>query len=158
MVRRHGLPLLLVHGNNDTLRAVEEFRRAGVTIHRQEREVAGVRFVGFGGDGTAPHDSQLAPGETLTLDLAGAILLTHLPPRGLHYVVHDQGAPVQPGAAPRAHVCGHVHHTEGIAWLGPTKVVKLRAAMWNRCALLDLDTLAATFLDLAPGAPRASEA
>lgn len=180
VIRRHKVPLLLVHGNNDTAAAVEAFRRAGVTIHRREREVAGVRFVGFGGDGTAPHDTELAPGESLSLDLSNAILLTHLPPPGVRYAAQDHGAPRSTGAAerqpgagqealiapansptfprPRAHICGHIHHTEGVAWRGPTKIVKLRAAMWNRCALLDLDTLKTTFRDLAPDAPRSSRA
>jgi hypothetical protein len=39
-----------------------------------------------------------------------------------------------------------------------TKVIKLRAAMWNRCAYLDLDTLRADFRDLsAPGPFQARE-
>src|SRR4051812_42036721 len=63
LIRRHGCPLLLVHGNNDTREAVETFRREGVTIHRRERELFGRRFVGFGGDGSAPHDDELVDGE-----------------------------------------------------------------------------------------------
>jgi Icc-related predicted phosphoesterase len=176
-VARHRVPLLLVHGNNDSWLAVQEFRRAGVTIHRREREVAGVRFTGFGGTGDAPHDLELGPDETLHLDPQGSILLTHVPPPGgLRYGPdtampashHPDGPPASraapdmatpppapPGApppllAPRAQICGHIHHSEGVAWVGPTKVIKLRAAMWNRCALLDLDTLAVTFRDLAP--------
>ena len=81
VVARHHLPLLLVHGNNDTAAAVDEFRHAGVTIHRRERSLLGHRFVGLGGDGTAPHDTELGPGESLELRLEGAILLTHVPPR-----------------------------------------------------------------------------
>ena len=164
VVRRHGVPLLLVHGNNDTLEAVEEFRRAGVTIHRREREVAGVRFVGFGGTGEALHDLELGPGETLDLHLEGAVLLTHVPPPRLRYAPDRPGERPPPPAAdlpfdpalpaPRAQVCGHIHSPEGVAWLGRTKVIKLRAAMWNRCALLDLDSLSATFRDLDPAAPR----
>jgi Icc-related predicted phosphoesterase len=163
LARRHGVPLLLVHGNNDTPGAVEEFRRAGVTIHRREREVDGVRFVGLGGDGYAPHDVELGPGESLDLDLEGSVLLTHLPPPGLRYAPDGPPPPPAPGRpplgfasqapappAPRAQVCGHIHHTEGVAWRDRTKVIKPRAAMWNRCALLDLDTLAATFRDLEP--------
>jgi Icc-related predicted phosphoesterase len=202
-VARHRVPLLLVHGNNDSWLAVQEFRRAGVTIHRREREVAGVRFTGFGGTGDAPHDLELGPDETLHLDPQGSILLTHVPPPGglrygpdtampashhpdesrLSRAAPDTATPppAPPGAppprplvvhpsrsrklrsldfgggparfasqAPRAQVCGHIHHSEGVAWVGPTKVIKLRAAMWNRCALLDLDTLAVTFRDLAP--------
>lgn len=167
LIRRYGKPLLLVHGNNDGPAAVEHFRRAGVTIHRRVRELGGYRFAGFGGDGTAPHDLELGPGERLELDLGGALLLTHVPPaRRLRYgpdsaAVPDRGqaedlpsgvVPPLGGGWPRAHVCGHIHHMEGVAWLGPTKVIKLGAAMWNRCALLDLSTLQATFLPLDPQA------
>ncbi len=167
LVRRHGQPLLLVHGNNDGPPAIERFQRAGVTIHRRVREVGGYRFAGFGGDGTAPHDLELGPGEQLELDLQGAFFLTHVPPaRRLRYGPDSIAAPdrgqaedlpsgaVSPpgGGWPRAHICGHIHHVEGVAWLGPTKVVKLGAAMWNRCALLDLSTLQATFLPLDPQA------
>jgi Icc-related predicted phosphoesterase len=156
LVARRRVPLLLVHGNNDSWPAVQEFRRAGVTIHRQERVVAGVRFTGFGGTGDAPHDLELGPGETLHLNPEGSILLTHVPPPGRLRYGPDAAAPAPPSAAaphllaPRAQVCGHIHHNEGVAWIGPTKVIKLRAAMLNRCALLDLDTLAVTFRDLAP--------
>ena len=157
-----------MHGNNDTASAVEAFRRADVTIHRRGRELLGHRFVGFGGDGTAPHDTELAEGESLELRLAGAIFLTHVPPRTRLPLGPDRppgplprpaGTGEDPVVAamadePRAHICGHIHSTEGVAYLGRTKIVKLGAAMWNRCALLDLDTLRAQFLDLAPGAAR----
>jgi Icc-related predicted phosphoesterase len=164
-VRSHQLPLLLVHGNNDSPDAVAIFRREGVTIHRQTREVAGTRIAGFGGDGNAPHDVELGPGESPDLELEGAVLLTHLPPRArLAYgpdrplqAFGDEGARDArvPGAAPfanapRAQICGHIHQTEGIAYLGSTKVIKLRAAMWNRAALVDLRSLATRFVDLAP--------
>ena len=178
VVRRHGCPLLLVHGNNDTLQAVETFRREGVTIHRRERELFGVRFVGFGGDGTASYDDELAEGESLHVDPTDAILLTHLPPPRLRYSLHDpderrktkgesttsvlrpalalsgaEGSFVQPPerdliGAPCAQICGHIHQLEGVARLGPTKVIKVRAAMWNRCATLDVRTLHARFRNL----------
>jgi len=171
LVRRHGRPLLLVHGNNDTREAVETFRREGVTIHRRERELFGRRFVGFGDDGYASYDAELAEGESLELRLDGAILLTHLPPRGLRYAPRDLDerrrtkdelaagvggdssfvfCPSSPifANAPVAQICGHIHHQEGVARIGPTKVVKLRAAMWNRCATLDLRTLHAHFRNL----------
>jgi Icc-related predicted phosphoesterase len=153
LVRRHGCPLLLVHGNNDTLEAVETFRREGVTIHRRERELYGRRFVGFGDDASVGYD-ELAEGESLELRLDGAILLTHLPPPGLRYVPQDSrpaasASPLVLANAPLVQVCGHIHHQEGVARLGATKVVKVRAAMWNRCATLDLATLRARFRNLA---------
>lgn len=140
-VRGHDVPLLLVHGNNDTREVVELFRREEVTIHRRARELLGHRFVGFGGDGNAPHDVELAEGEQEHLPLDGAIFLTHIPPA-------SRGPAPQGG--PRAHICGHIHHTEGTYDRGTTRIVKLRAAMWNRCALLDLETRAVTFLNLEP--------
>ena len=163
LIARYGVPLLLVHGNNDTRDATDLFVREGVTIHRREREVAGVRFVGIGGDGTAPWDTELGPDESLDLRLDGAILLTHVPPRnGLRYVRDDRGTSLAPPSsstghpllanAPRAHVCGHVHRLEGVAYIGPTKVVKVGAAMWNACALLDLRTLATQFIRIDPAA------
>lgn len=169
LVERHGLPLLLVHGNNDSARVVAIFREAGVTIHRQARAVAGRIFVGFGGDGNAPHDTELGPGELEDLPLAGAIFLTHVPPtpRLALSPTDDPDAPVTfafgatPGTVirdgPVAHLCGHIHATEGVGYLAGTKIIKLRAAMWNRAALLNLDTLHAEFLDLDPdGAPAPS--
>lgn len=154
----------MVHGNNDRPAAVEVFRRAGVTIHRREQTIGDYRFIGFGGDGTAPHDVELAEGEALELHPGGAFLLTHLPPPGRRSYSPDvrrdtprlrnlKAGPESPlSQAPLAHICGHVHHTEGVAYVGETKVIKLRAAMWNRCALLDLASLAAKFVDLEPGA------
>ena len=114
LVARRRVPLLLVHGNNDSWPAVQEFRRAGVTIHRQERVVAGVRFTGFGGTGDAPHDLELGPGETLHLNPEGSILLTHVPPPGRLRYGPDaaragatlSGDPAPPGA-PRPDLWPH---------------------------------------------------
>jgi Icc-related predicted phosphoesterase len=160
LIARHNLPLLLVHGNNDRFEAVEQFRTAGVTIHRRERELFGRRFVGFGGDGNAPYDVELADGERATLSVEGAIFLTHLPPATRMTLAPVDGEEVPryltfgadkssvTGVGPLAHICGHIHHTEGVGYLAGTKVVKLRAAMWNRCALLNLKTLHVEFADL----------
>lgn len=156
-VRAHDVPLLLVHGNNDGPEAVRVFREHGVTIHRRSATQAGHCFVGIGGDGYAPHDTELGPGESIDLPVDGSILLTHIPPARIELTKVDGdhvprsfefGQPVEGG--PRAHICGHVHHTEGVGYLAGTKVIKLRAAMWNSCALLDLDTLRTTFLTLEP--------
>ncbi len=166
-VRAHNVPLLLVHGNNDTLAAVKVFRQAGVTIHRREREMLGRRFVGFGGDGNAPHDVELAEGELEELPMAGAIFLTHVPPAGrlalspvdcgeLPATFTFGGQLVEGG--PAAHICGHIHQTEGVGIYAGAKLIKLRAAMWNRAALLTLDTLHTEFIDLDPHATRRATA
>jgi Icc-related predicted phosphoesterase len=162
-VRGHGLPLLLVHGNNDSRTVVELFRREDVTVHRRERTVLGHRFVGIGGDGYAPHDVELAEGESAELNLEGAIFISHVPPAGPLALSTRDGPDVPRSfgfggqlleGGPRAHLCGHIHHTEGVGFYAGTKIVKLRAAMWNSCALLDLETLHTEFLLLDPRAPR----
>lgn len=166
-VRAHNVPLLLVHGNNDSSSVVRYFRAEGLTLHRQERTLLGQRFTGFGGDGHATHDVELQPGETEQLSLEGAIFLTHIPPAFRVELSRVDGPQVPRSFAfgglmaeggPRLHICGHIHATEGVGYYGGTKILKLRAAMWNRCALLDLETLAVKFLPLDPDdAPDAGE-
>ena len=158
-VRAHKVPLLLVHGNNDSRTVVELFRREDVTIHRRERTLHGRRFVGMGGDGYAPHDVELAEGELAELPVEGAILLTHVPPAGRLTLSTVDGPSIPQNltlggqlleGGPLAHICGHIHGTEGVGMYACAKIIKLRAAMWNACALLDLDTLHAEFLPLDP--------
>ena len=136
VARRHGCPCSLVHGNNDSWPAVQEFRRAGVTIHRQEREWTASASPASAAPATALHDLELGPGETLTSTRRGASSSpTSPPPAGSATgtaTPPPRGAPCPATPhlpAPRAQVCGHIHHSEGVAWIGPTKVIKLRAAM-----------------------------
>ena len=157
---RHGTPLLAVPGNNDGAEVMETLRRADVSVHRRERVVGGVRFTGLGGDGTQPYEETLGEGEALGVDVAGSVFLTHIPPAKLRYAPDTaSGArgpqsvelavpPSVAAGAPRAWVCGHVHKLEGVAFLGPTKVVKVRATFWGSYAELDLETLRARFLRL----------
>jgi Icc-related predicted phosphoesterase len=165
-VRAHDVPLLVVHGNNDSAEVARYFREEGLTLHRQERTLFGHRFTGFGGDGNATHDIELQPGEMEQLSPEGSIFLTHIPP-SFRIALSPVDGPKVPRSitgqltegGPRAHICGHIHHTQGVAYYAGTKIVKLRAAMWGSCALLDLDTLAVTFLPLDPDAqPRARRA
>lgn len=47
--------------------------------------------------------------------------------------------------APLVHICGHIHHTWGIGYLGSTKVVKLAASYLGYYAIMDLETLHVDF-------------
>jgi len=158
-VKVHKVPLLLVHGNNDSRAVVELFRRENVTIHRREKTLCGRRFVGIGGDGYAPHDVELTEGDLGELPVESAILLTHVPPAGRLVLSTVDGPDIPQNftvggqfveGGPLAHICGHIHSTEGVGMYAGTKIIKLRAAMWDACALLDLDTLHAEFLPLDP--------
>ncbi len=50
--------------------------------------------------------------------------------------------------APIVHICGHIHHTWGIGYLGSTKVIKLAGGYLGYCAIMDLDNLKVKFLNL----------
>ena len=135
LVARRRVPLLLVHGNNDSWPAVQEFRRAGVTIHRQEREWPGSASPASVAPETPPTTWSWGQGRRCTSTRRGASSSpTSRPPAGSR-TARTPPAPAPPSAAtphllaPRAQVCGHIHHSEGVAWIGPTKVIKLRAAM-----------------------------
>ena len=47
--------------------------------------------------------------------------------------------------APIVHICGHIHHTWGIGYLGSTKVIKLAGGYLGYCAIMDLQTFHVKF-------------
>ncbi len=47
--------------------------------------------------------------------------------------------------APLVHICGHIHHTWGIGYLGSTKVIKLAGAYMGYYAIMDLSNLHVKF-------------
>ena len=50
--------------------------------------------------------------------------------------------------APLAHICGHIHHTQGIGSLGQTKVIKLASSAQGNIAIMNLENLGVEFMRL----------
>jgi Icc-related predicted phosphoesterase len=46
---------------------------------------------------------------------------------------------------PLVHICGHIHHTWGVGYLGDTKVIKLAGAYLGYYAIMDLENLHVDF-------------
>lgn len=49
---------------------------------------------------------------------------------------------------PLVHICGHIHHIQGIGYIGETKVIKLASAALGNVAIMNLDNLEVKFLGL----------
>lgn len=50
--------------------------------------------------------------------------------------------------APIAHICGHLHSTYGIGWIGQTKVIQLASSALGHIAIMDLSNLKVKFIKL----------
>jgi hypothetical protein len=47
--------------------------------------------------------------------------------------------------SPLVHICGHIHHQWGCAYLGQTKIIKLASLETGHYAILDLEDLSVEF-------------
>jgi len=48
--------------------------------------------------------------------------------------------------SPKVHICGHIHHQWGVAYLGSTKIVKLASAEHGHVAIIDTESLDVEFI------------
>jgi Icc-related predicted phosphoesterase len=103
--------------------------------------------------------------------IANSIFVSHVPPPGVHNyrredcvspftISHScEGRNLDPriksedfrpsgprlSDAPLVHICGHIHHTQGVAYLGTTKIVKLAPLESGYYAIMDLENLKVEF-------------
>ena len=138
--RRHGLadtldilremtvPTILVAGNHDEL---HDLRSAcagwshGNVLHGEGFELAGTRFFGLGfeigGSNDAPWNSRMSEIEAAAALAAcphGAVLVTHAPPFGVADLQASGSHAIRSAIdqkRPRLHLCGHIHHSWGVA-------------------------------------------
>ena len=107
-----------------------------------------VKFTGVGGS-PASWAGQYS-GETMIdrKKIAGTIFVSHVPPPGAHnYQKFDNYSPTSKKLSdvPKVHICGHIHHTWGVAYLGTTKIVKLAPLESGFYAIMDLENLSVEF-------------
>ena len=147
-IRNIGRPLILVPGNAETDQELAEVWAGHSNVHVLHGSgcrVEGLEFFGLGGAvpvtpfGAWSFDlSEERAAEKLAACPAGAILITHSPPRG----VLDAGSRgVSLGSVavrqtiercqPPLAVCGHIHACGGkTQWLGKTRVVNAGPRGW----------------------------
>ena len=158
-IRASNADFFTVHGNMDPLRVKLFLDAKGNNIHARRVDWRGFTFAGFGGSPPTPHGTlieyseadiyeQLAP-----LVDAKTIVVTHFPPHGildetrdLKHVGSLSLRKIIEEKKPRAVICGHIHEREGERQALLTKIVKVAPLEHGKAVALELETLAARFL------------
>jgi Icc-related predicted phosphoesterase len=135
LIKKHSLPLFVVHGNQEPESVRLLFQQRGVTVHFNARQLGPYSVVGVGYGDTFPLDPDFARGK---------ILLTHEPPRAamIKQMVKRGSLP----NAPLMHLCGHLHQLARVHEIGETLLVQVPSAESGRAAEVDLDQRKITFL------------
>ena len=145
---RLGITLLWVPGNNDFGMGYFRLKAKFPSLEGKIVEFEGQKFTGVGGS-PASWAGQYS-GETMIdrKKIAGTIFVSHEPPPGAHnYQKWDNYSPTSKKLSdvPKVHICGHIHHTWGVAYLGTTKIVKLAPLDRGFYAIMDLENLSVEF-------------
>lgn len=149
-----GVDFLWVPGNNDFGRAYHKLNAKYKSLEGKITEIAGKKYTGVGGSPASWSGQYQGEQSVDKTAIAGTIFVSHVPPPGLNKLdKFDQSATahrnqIKLSDAPLTHICGHVHHTWGVGYLGTTKVIKLASAYLGYAAELDLDSAIVTFKNL----------
>ncbi len=143
-----------VPGNNDFGRAYYKLSSKYPSLEGRVAELTTTgsrpptKLTGVGGS-PASWAGQYAGEKLIDKKLiGGSIFISHVPPPGVHNYRHeDCNSPTAKKLAdsPLIHICGHVHHQWGCAYLGSTKIIKLAAFEYGQYAILDLENLSVEF-------------
>lgn len=143
---------LWISGNNDIGQQYQYSLDPLLNIDGKIVEYKGIKFSGIGGSSSNYEGQNFGPsiinGEQ---NISDTILLTHIPPsRALKYSINDyacQNGQHKLKNAPKAHLCGHLHHLVGTACIGNTKVIKIGAVVNGCYAELDLNSLEVKYIN-----------
>ncbi len=131
-----GKPLLAVPGNHDPYEILDVFEEYGINLHGKVRDMAGMRFIGYGGAAT-PFNTLFEPSEDeikkclagLSSNIKGDfILIVHNPPKGTKMDSTADGKHVGSDAVrnfilerkPLLAISAHIHEAAGTDKLGET--------------------------------------
>lgn len=132
LCRSAGLPVRMVHGNNDDSFIRKLLTQQGILWHFRCEKLWGERFCGIGW-----LDEAGAAQTPAHFDVAGAILLTHAPPTWkTHFASHS---------VPKLHLSGHMHSWEGEEVREGVRWVKVPTLMRGRYGILALPEQTVTF-------------
>lgn len=125
-------PVLAISGNNDDPASLAVLEQAHALVDYTTQQIGDLGVVGMG---------YWPPGEPFRPDLAGKILLTHVPPR-------RWSVPEYVADRPDWHFSGHLH-TKAETWqLGKTTVVQVPSAMHLKAVLFEPDAHRVEFIVL----------
>jgi len=156
VINELGKPFIWVPGNNDFGRAYYKLQARYPSLEGRVMEFPSqtknqkltTKLTGVGGS-PASWAGQYA-GQSLIdkKSIAGSIFISHIPPPGVHnYIKSDCHSPTAKklSDSPLVHICGHIHHQWGCAYLGSTKIIKLAALEYGQYAILKMETLDVEF-------------
>ncbi|MFA7253195.1 MAG: metallophosphoesterase [Patescibacteria group bacterium] len=150
MIKKTSLPFFWVPGNNDFGRGYFKLDAAFKSLEGKIMELGNRHFTGVGGS-PASWAGQYS-GESMIEQkvIGGSIFVSHVPPPGiLNYRkdddVHISTSNRKFSNSPLVHICAHIHHQWGVAYLGQTRVIKLAAAESGHYAIMDLENLNVEF-------------
>ncbi len=130
IIKENKIRMFFIHGNNESEEVIDYFKIRNYSIHLKAKNFKDFQIVGIGGFGEGYY-----PGDFSTKD---AILVTHFPPILSNKNFKD---------APVIHIFGHSHFGGYQKKQGKTLLVQLKAAMYNRGAVLELPSLKVNFIN-----------
>lgn len=124
MFEKTGKPLLIIHGNHETLRRVKDLSsqfKFVKNIHKKTCKIGKYTFFGYGGGGFSMKDPELEQTtKKLRLKSSKLIFITHGPPFGtkLDLINRQHVGCISVNKFitkfnPILHICGHLHENAG---------------------------------------------
>ena len=156
-VKKTGKKFFWVPGNNDFGRAYHKLNAKYKSLEGKVVEFSGRKFTGVGGSPASWSGQYQGERSVDKKEIAGTIFVSHVPPPGVYNFYKSDTIDIQSpmdgqedkklklSDCPLVHICGHIHHTWGVAQLGLTKVIKLAGGYLGYYAIIDLDSLNVKF-------------
>jgi len=130
VIKKNKLTLFYIPGNNDHEDVIDYFEHNNYSVHLKGKHFGGFKIIGIGG-----VDDVYMP---LGFSSSNSILVTHMPPILSNKNFKD---------APPIHIFGHTHFWEYSRKQGSTSLIQLKAAIYNRAAILELPILKVQFIN-----------
>ncbi len=149
---RYEMQVVFVPGNMDPpdllhMRSLE----GAINIHGKVVNVLGLNLGGFGGGGISPFNTPIEFDErTIWKNLSDLVnidvLVSHVPPYGTKLDVVRSGMHVGSKSLlkflkenqPILCICGHIHESHGVDFIGRTISINPGPLMWGRYAVIEL--------------------
>lgn len=175
-ISKFKLPLLWVPGNNDFGRSYKILQSFTPSLEGKIVKLGNRSFTGIGGSPASWSENYQGENSLSKEQIAGTILVTHQPPAGIKYTTNPKSEyrnpkqfqmsndknskhisdfgfrasdlPKEIKDAPLVHICGHLHSTQGIGYIGETKIIKLASSALGNIAIMNLDSLEVEFMRL----------
>jgi len=144
------IPILIVHGNMDSISIRKEIERYenAIFLHERMHTIDGVNFVGAGGGNPSFDEIYLWSGKKhiSMKDAKIDVLITHVPPKGImdrmtlgFHIGNEWVKKIVEDKKPRVAICGHVHENPGYDAYGETIVVNCSVGRRGKYSLININ-------------------